>query len=183
MTERHHQSPEHSNSPERSAELAEAAGEALKRIEQTAEVVGENAAEKLEAAREAIEKQAEVPVPSTEKEAPKKHHPTRLDKNASYWQTVHAMQRRLKPASRKFSKFIHNPSVEGASEIVGKTVLRPSVALGATSTALIVGAFFYLTAHRYGFVLSGSEFIVSMLVGGILGAILEFSAKTIRGKK
>lgn len=183
MSERHHDTPEHSKSPEHSAELAEAAGEALKRIEHTAEVVGENAAEKLVAAREAIEKQAEAPVPTAEKEATKKHHPTRLDKKSSYWQTVHAMQRRLKPASREFSKFIHNPSVEQASDVVGKTVLRPSVALGATSTALIVGAFFYFTARQYGFLLSGSEFIVSMLVGGILGTILEFSFKAIRSKK
>lgn len=183
MSERHHDSPEHSKSPEQSAELAEAAGEALKRIEHSAEVVGENAAEKLEAARETIEKQAEAPVAMAEKETPKGHHPTRLDKKASYWQTVHAMQRRLSPASRKFSKFIHNPSVEEASEIVGKTILRPSVALGATTTALIVGAFFYLTARNYGFLLSGSEFTLSLLVGGILGAIIELTTKTIRAKK
>lgn len=181
MSERHH---EHEpKGPEQSAEIAEAAGEALKRIEHTAEVVGENAAEKIEAAREIIEKQAEAPAPAAEKEVTKKHHPTRLDKKATYWQTVHAMQRRLKPASRKFSKIIHNPSIEQASEFVGKTVMRPSVTLGATSTALIVGAFFYLTARRYGYVLSGSEVLLSLLVGGLLGVIIEAIIKAARPHK
>lgn len=181
MSERHQ---EHEpKTPERSAEIAEAAGEALKRIEHTAETVGENAAEKIEAAREVIEKQAEAPAPVAEKEAAKKHHPTHVDKQASYWQTVRAMQRRLKPASRQFSEFIHKPTVEKTSEFLGKTVMRPSVTLGATSTALIVGGFFYLTARRYGFALSGSEILLSLLVGGLLGIFIEAIIKSTRRHK
>ncbi len=176
-------SPEHGRSPERSAELREAAAEALKNIERAAETVGENAADKLEAAREAIEHQAEAPVvPIAEKEAPKKHHPTIFDKQHAYWQTVHAMQRRLKPASRAFSKVIHAPAIEKTSDIAAKTVFRPSVTLGATTTALVVGAFFYITAQTYGFPLRGSEFAVSLLAGAILGLILEAVFKPLKRK-
>lgn len=168
--------------PEKSSELQEAAAEARERIKHSPETA-DNSAEKIEAAREVIEKQAEKPAPSAaEEESPKKHHPTHHDKKASYWQTVHAMQRRLRPMSKRFSKVIHAPAIETASEALGKTVMRPSVTLGATTSALFVGAFFYLTARRYGFILSGSEFLLSLLVGGILGAVLEFALKPFRKK-
>lgn len=181
MSEQQHQTPEHSRQPERSAEIEQAAAEALKSIERSAEVVAENTAEKIEAAREMIEKQAEVQVvPTTEKEAPKAHHPTKLDKTRAYWDTVHAMQRRLKPASRRFSKVIHNPTIEKTSEFASKTVFRPSVTLGASATALIVGGFFFLTARRYGFALSGSEFVVALVSGAIIGLMLELLTKPFR---
>lgn len=175
-------SPEQQRSAERAAEIEQAAAEALKNIEKSAEYVAENTAEKITAARELIEKQAETTtVPAAEKQAPPAaHHPTKLDKTKAYWQTVHAMQRRLKPASKQFSKLIHNPAVEKTSEFASKTVFRPSITLGATATALIVGGFFYVTARHYGFALSGSEFIVSLAAGALIGLMLEILTKPFR---
>jgi len=181
MSEHEHQSGEQLRGPERSQELEKIAAEALKEIERTAETVTENAAEKLEQARAKIEQQAETPPPAiAEKEKPKAHHPTSLDKKHAYWQTVGAMQRRLKPASRTFSKVIHTPVVEKASDFAGSTIFRPSVTAGATTTALIVGAFFYITARHYGFGLRGSEFIVSLAAGAIIGLMIELLAKPFR---
>ncbi len=54
-----------------------------------------------------------------------------------------------------------------------KTVARPSLMLGTTWTALIVGSIFYLTARHYGFTLSGSELLFSFVVGALLGLVLE----------
>lgn len=144
---------------------------------------GENKIErehKLEAAREVIEHQAEA-APAEHDSAPRPTAaPTRLDLDRAYRETLQSLQQHLKPASRAFSRVIHNPAVEQTSEVVGKTVARPSVTLGATSTALIVGLIAYITAKRYGFVLSGSELILSLLVGGLVGIVLEFIIKSFR---
>ena len=135
---------------------------------------------KAEAAREVIEHQAES-TPAEHDHAPKPAGaPTRLDLDRAYRETLQSLQRHLKPASRAFSRVIHNPTVEQASEVVGQTVARPSVTLGATSTALIVGLASYITAKRYGFTLSGSELILSLIVGGIIGVVLEFIIKSLR---
>ena len=143
----------------------------------------ENKAEReheVEAAREVIDRQAE-PAPSEHETRPKPAAaPTRLDLDRAYRETLGSLQRHLKPASRAFSRVIHNPAVEQTSEVVGKTVARPSVTLGATSTALVVGLAAYITAKRYGFTLSGSELILSLIVGGLIGIVLELIIKALR---
>jgi hypothetical protein len=52
-------------------------------------------------------------------------------------------------------------------------VARPSVAAGATWTALIVGAVFYFTARHYGYMLSGSELLFSFVAGAVIGLAVE----------
>jgi hypothetical protein len=139
-------------------------------------------ARQAEAAREAIT-QVEPASRRNEKEttAPA-HHPTRLDKQAAYDDTMRSMRRRLKPASRAFSKVIHAPIVEKTSEVAAKTVFRPSVTLGATFTALILTASLYATARYYGFAISGSEFIFSLILGGIAGFVLELIGRMFKHK-
>ncbi len=181
MEQEPRQSPEQQKSAEQSIELDKIAAEALRQIEKSAEIVTENAAEKIELARAKIEQQPETPKPAiAEKERAKAHHPTGLDKKRAYWQTMDAMQRRLKPASRTFSKVIHAPVVEKASDFAGATIFRPSVTLGATTTALVVGAFFYITARHFGFALRGSEFVLFLAVGAIIGLFVELIAKPFR---
>lgn len=140
--------------------------------------------EKLQEARAKLEQQPEpqARVGETEAAAPA-HHPTRLDKESAYWDTIRSVQRHLSPASRQFSKVIHSPAVERTSEVAGATIARPSVLLGATITAASLGGFLYLTARLNGFSLSGSEFVLSLLVGGILGLIVEGLAKVINPTK
>lgn len=136
-------------------------------------------AENLEQARAKLEQQPE-PVAKAETEATAPNHPTRIDKDTAYWDTLRSVQRHLKPAQQQFSKFIHTPAVEKASEAVGQTIARPSVLLGATTTAAVVGGFLYITARLNGFSLSGSEFILSLVVGGVLGLIVEGLGKLLR---
>jgi hypothetical protein len=86
---------------------------------------------------------------------------------------MRSVQQHLSPASRNFSKFIHTPAVEKTSEALEQTVARPSVTLGATWTALIVGGLAYFVARHYGFHLSGSELLFSFIVGAIIGIVGE----------
>lgn len=181
MSEREPQNHE-ALTPSNSAELEQIAEANRETASERAES-GENQAEQLESARAKIEQQPEEQPAFEERTHTPKPHPTGLDKATAYRQTLHSLQQRLRPASRSFSQFIHNPSVEKTSEVIGNTVLRPSVTLGATLTALIVGGTLYLTAQHYGFALRGSELILGLIAGGIIGVVIEFIVKALRGFK
>lgn len=145
-----------------------------KRPETQPQLTPEHPQARIEHAREVIERQAEQPPAKTEHEDVPR---PQFNRKAAYTETMQSLHRRLKPTSRQFSNFIHQPSIEKTSEALGKTVFRPSVTLGATVTAFIIGAFLYITARWYGFTLSGSEFWVAMLVGGVLGLVIEMALK------
>jgi hypothetical protein len=135
-----------------------------------------------EMAREAIAKVEPVSKRSEQEAAAPTHHPTKIDKQSAYSDTMRSMRRRLKPAGRAFSKVIHNPVIEKASEVAAATVFRPSVTLGATATALLITGGLYLTARHYGFAISGSEFIFSLIIGGIAGFLIELIGRFTKRK-
>jgi hypothetical protein len=99
---------------------------------------------------------------------------TQFNPRESYRSTMQSLRRDLSPGRRAFSRFIHIPFVESLSDTLDQTILRPSVILGATLTALIVGGTLYFNAERYGFPLSGSEFVASLVVGALIGLLVEF---------
>jgi hypothetical protein len=169
------QAPETLNTPEHQSEIDKLGAERLNILERekSAENNIENDPDKrAEQARETI-KQHEAPTekPAAETVQPKLHH--RLNHALNFKQTMSSLQRRLSPASRSFSKVIHNPAVEKTSESLEKTVMRPSVINGALWTAVVVQGFLYFTARHYGFALSGAEIIISLLTGALLGIVLE----------
>jgi hypothetical protein len=96
-----------------------------------------------------------------------------LNQDDTYNETLASLQNRMSPSSKAFSKLIHNPAVEHTSSILESTIMRPSVVMGTTWTALIVGVIFYVTARVYGFKLSGSEMLLALLGGAVLGLALE----------
>ena len=136
--------------------------------------------EQLEQAREQL-KHAEVASQHAEK-APAAA-PNSWERLREYRHTLASVQHRLRPGTRRFSRFIHAPIVEKVSENLETTIARPSITLGATITAALVGGFFYLTARRSGFRLSGSEFIVSLLIGGLIGYGLELLSRSLRKRR
>lgn len=171
-----HLKPRDAERAHHNGEIEKAAAERLRSIEKSSERPKPRH-ESVEVAREQISK-AETPNPY---EAATKAEPkTVVTREASYRHTVMSIQHRLKPASRKFSKFIHHPMVDATSEVLGKTVLRPSVSLGATTTAVLFTGFLYLTARTYGFELRGSEIWISLLLGGVIGLLVEFIFKLLR---
>ena len=133
------------------------------------------AAEKrAEQAREVIGRQTEVDSPSTESvPGPAAHRLSHLNHRLNYAQTVASMQRKLPEIGRALSRVIHTPAIEKTSEVLETTIARPSVMLGSTWTALIVGTIFYLGARHYGYSLSGSELLFSFVVGALFGLVGE----------
>jgi hypothetical protein len=165
--------------PQHSAELERMAAERLKSLERAGERP-ESKEAAIETAREQLQRverpAATEVVPTSEPVAPAGV----LTKAANYRQTMTSLRHRMKPAARSFSQFIHQPTMEAASEAVGKTVLRPSVSLGATTAAVVFVGFLYFYARHYGFLLKGSEVWIALLVGGLVGLIIEALYKSWR---
>ena len=162
-------------------ELEQSASEiersAAEQLERRAEQAAEGQHEKLDNARHEALKQAETSqTVETEKPAAPEtpRQITKDDRTASYQKTMKKMQSELSPASRTFSKVIHNPAVEKASEAIGSTVARPNLiiagALGAIASVIV-----YFVARHYGYVLSGSETIILFGCGWVIGAIIEYA--------
>ena len=173
------------NGEQSRAELEKLAGERLEELKSGPETGAESGAERAEAAREAIQKHETAPEPAPQVEA----QPTapgfvaRLDAAVNYTHTVQSLQRRLGPASRRFSQVIHTPAVERASEALETTVMRPSVVSGGLWSAAIVGLGFYLVARHYGYALSGTEMLVALVVGGVIGYLVELVTRKLRPKR
>ncbi|MBW4061434.1 hypothetical protein HJC99_02590 [Candidatus Saccharibacteria bacterium] len=174
------QGPINHESAERQSELDKLAEAQLAEQEASAEAAAENhrddQGERAETARKVIDQQEqskEEPVAAAENQAPKPTFMGRLNPHLSYTETMASMQHKLSPASRSFSKVIHAPLVEKTSEALESSVMRPSVTLGAVVTALIVAGTFYYFARTYGYAMRGSELVVSLVAGGIIGVVLE----------
>lgn len=183
-----HLSSHHEAAERRSEDLEAVAKERLHELEATPEKSVEHAEkqhEQAEAAREVIARHEAEPEPAPAAEAEAKPSFVRqvIDRAGSYQVTMASVQRRLTPAGRQFSRFIHTPAVDRASEALESTVMRPSVAAGAGLTALVVGSFFYYFARTYGYAMRGSEIIVALVVGGILGLIVESVIRAIRPRR
>ncbi|PID32527.1 hypothetical protein CR970_00130 [Candidatus Saccharibacteria bacterium] len=83
------------------------------------------------------------------------------------------IQRKLPPASRAFSRFIHDKRVDTVSTIAGNTVARPSGMLGGSLCALLGSLLLaYLTRH-YGFPYNYTMFLLFFVGGFLVGLILE----------
>jgi hypothetical protein len=169
------------------ADLEAARTQKLEELQHSQELAPEDHVERAEAAREAIhghhEKQENAPTPEPEEmvdQAPTSR--PMLSPKMNYVHTMATIRRQLSPVSQNFSKFIHTPVVEKTTEILENTVARPSVAIGATWTALIVGGVFYFVARHYGYMLSGSELIFSFIVGAFVGLLIEGLLFMFRGR-
>lgn len=165
------------------AELEQAARERLEQLKHNPENAERDQERRAEAAREKIELVAAEPAPAAEKEQAPSRPAALLDPFINYKHTLKSLQSRLQPAQRRFSQVIHQPTVEKVSDTLGKTVMRPSVSLGAVATAVIVESFFYFTARHYGYVLSGSEVLLALVAGGLIGLFLEGVLKGARRKR
>lgn len=156
-----------------SPEMAAAHAAKLAELKEAFDVKPESpkASEKrADKAREIIAAKAEpMPAPAPEIVSPMPTRPAFFNHHLNYRQTLGSVQRKLPELSRRFSTVIHAPAVEKTSEVLEATLARPSVLLGTTWTALLVGTSFYLVARHYGYALSGSELLFSFVVGALVG--------------
>jgi hypothetical protein len=111
-----------------------------------------------------------------------RHIITENDREASFDQTMNEVRRHLPRSTRNFSKFIHNPGVERASEALGKTIARPNAVLAGGITAFVVVLGLYFYAKFAGFALQGSETIIAFTLGWILGVLFDFFRAMFTGK-
>lgn len=108
---------------------------------------------------------------------------TKSRRKASFNQEMTRVQSNLSPASRAFSKVIHNPAIEKASDVVGGTIARPNAILSGAVMAFILTLGVYIIARFFGYPLSGSETLVAFAVGWVLGCMYDFFRVMITGKK
>lgn len=129
-------------------------------------------------------KTAELESKQTEKqESGGQSEPVRItknDKRRAYQMTMSRVRSQLPPTSRSFSRVIHNKPVEKASEILEKTVARPSGLLGGSLAAAIGLAIMLFFARSYGFALAGSELVILLAIGWVAGLMVEFIYRLLR---
>lgn len=108
---------------------------------------------------------------------------TKKDKEQSFNTTMREVRSQMSPASRTFSKVIHQPAVEKASEFIGNTVARPNAILSGSLFAFLFTASFYLIARFNGYPLSGTETIASFILGWLVGLVIDYMRLLFVGKK
>lgn len=145
-----------------------------------------NKSEQLEVARDTIEQQSiskeELKLPNNEKK-PEPTYFTKADRERSFNTTMHHVRSQLSRPSQTFSKAIHQKQIEKTSEVVGKTVARPSGIIGAATAALIGISIVLFFAKHIGFQLAGSEFWILLCAGYLVGLFIEAVRKIFSKNK
>lgn len=158
---------------------AERSAELERKLEQDAEkskaeTSVESARDKaMELAHEKVEQEpAEKPESAEVKTTLR---PTKKQRDDNFNRSMGAIRKDMKPASRAFSKVIHNPAVEKISDVAANTIARPNLIIAGGLGTLIFCSAIYLVAKNYGYVLSGFEAIGTFILGWSIGAIIEFA--------
>lgn len=130
------------------------------------------------AEKEAISGKEKAPSGSENKKA---HEPVSPHhKKMTYKATMRRVEGKLPAYQRTFSKVINNDTVDKVSNVASKTVARPSGLMGGGILAFLVLLIVTFYASRYGWEVSGSEFVVFVIVGWALGLMVEGVIKVIR---
>jgi hypothetical protein len=179
--------------PEKKASITpEVAEKPIQRLEtQTTKEAPVEKGEAPDAAREAVEKALADKEKPTHQEAEgsrseRNNSPHRVisheSREAAFNESMSDIQKRMSAPSKAFSKVLHNPVVEDTSEVVGRTIARPTSILSGSACAFIVLLGVYLLAKHNGFTLSGSEFIGIFVLGWALGLLIDFFRHMISGR-
>ncbi len=108
--------------------------------------------------------------------------PTFLNKNmkkTAYKKELGKIRQNLKKPEKTFSKFIHNKTIETASEIGAKTLARPSGLLGGGIVALVGSSCYLWMSKNYGFSYNFFVFIILLIAGFSLGLLVEIIVKPL----
>jgi hypothetical protein len=137
-----------------------------------------HSSELRESARKTIEQEAvSKETPLFEKQAEQLNstpqYTTKQIKNDRYRTTLIHVQKHLSPTQRAFSKIVHQPFIEAASEIGAKTIGRPSGILSGGLIALFGSLSIMIIARRVGFEVPSSIFAIFFVGGFLIGIIIE----------
>lgn len=175
-------------------ELMEAPEEHLMKFEKHENEGATSESEKVERQRKNLEylrKHAEIHAKNVEElkldetkdnqpEKPKPIGQIQKEKAEKYQAKLSQVRARLNPASQKFSRLIHNPSVESASELASKTIARPSSFIGGGLVSFIGSGLVLFMAKRYGFEYNYLVFLGLFIIGFFSGITVEFSFRALR---
>ena len=114
-------------------------------------------------------------------ETKRKSPATKRQQAEAFNRVMDEAQSHMSPASRTFSKIIHNPVIEKTSEAVGKTIARPNAILSGSVGAFVIVLGVFLIARHYGYPLSGAETIVAFAAGWVVGIVYDFLRAMITG--
>ena len=153
-------------------------GETRQRHE--AEQVYEQAAEQERATAEAERRQHET---REQQRAERQRQTSPAAQQERFDKTMAAVQSQLSPSSRAFSKVIHNPAIEKASEVTGNTVARPNALLSGAIAAFVLTLAIYLIARFNGYPLSGAESIAAFALGWLCGLAFDFVRIMMLGRR
>ncbi len=178
---------------ENTVEARQAAVERLEQLEKKADPTPERdkqeQEQKAERAKvEALEKAINAEVKNdSEKEghgrsSKRSSNLSRKAKEASFKTHIKRVQNELPPASRAFSKIIHNKTVEQISDGLGATVARPNAILSGAVFAFVLVLAVYIVAKTYGYPLSGFETIGAFAIGWVIGIIYDYIKALITGR-
>ena len=139
-------------------------------------------AKQLEKDKDNQEKKKESASKQPEKRQPRVAS-TPKERKRAYKHEMRQVQAQLSPGARTFSKVVHNSVVETTSDVAEKTVLRPSVLIGGAVVGIILGGLIYYSAHHYGYPLPNWALLFFLVIGGILGVIIELLLKATQVSK
>lgn len=154
--------------------------ETLRAARHEAEQVYEQAAEQERATAEAERRQRET---REQQRAERQRQTSPAAQQERFDKTMAAVQSQLSPSSRAFSKVIHNPAIEKASEVTGSTVARPNALLSGAIAAFVLTLAIYLIARFNGYPLSGAESIAAFALGWLCGLAFDFVRIMMLGRR
>lgn len=159
-------------------------------LEKAAETSPERSTIESAARHEALEKAKTIekePLVGHERElspAERRNGPiTKSERDTSFSTTMNEVQSQMSSPGRTFSKLIHNPVIEKASEATGATIARPNALLSGAVFAFLLTLAIYLIAKNIGYPLSGFESIGAFILGWIIGLAYDFLKIMITGRK
>jgi hypothetical protein len=170
---------EHNSTPpkERLHEKHEVLKENKEKKEQAIENFAHQAQERAKSSEQIVQEAAAKEYDQEEHEPAVINHEL---KEIAYQRLLKRAQRHLSPYSRTMSKVMHQPAVDAASEVVSKTVGRPSGIIGGGLMALAGTSIYYYLARHYGYSYTPFVFIILMAVGFVIGWCAELIYKSVR---
>jgi hypothetical protein len=142
-------------------------------------------ATQVEQIRSSVEKHAGL---SNEKSAVERshspsQHPVLVNKqlkDTAYHRSLTRVQKRLSAPSRIFSKAVHSKALDRPSEVIGKTIARPSGMLGGAIVALIGTSVLLWVTRRYGYEYNYLAVILLFVGGMIIGLSAEAALTALK---
>lgn len=93
----------------------------------------------------------------------------------SYGTMIRHIQRQLRPAERRMSRFIHQNQIERMSNFLEKSIFRMTPLFIASSISLVVGVAAFLLAFIFNYQIISFNFLGPVfLLGFIIGATYEY---------